>query len=214
VKTKKQITGFSVALLAVFSAHAQDTSFQNLNFEDANPVLVPGSPYYPYFATVASALPYWTVSYGSVQPTGIFYDDVSLGADAVSLIGADAPPQLDISPIDGNYSVLLQGIVPGTEVSISQTGLIPSGMQSLLFEAAFPLEMQGPMELLVGSQVVPFSAVGSGANYTLYGANISTWAGDPEELTFSAIGGSYNNWSSMTFPFPQTPSCPNQALHR
>ena len=41
-------------------SHAQG-AFQNLDFEDANPVPIVGSPYYPYAATAASALPGWSV---------------------------------------------------------------------------------------------------------------------------------------------------------
>ncbi len=42
------------------SMQAQST-FQNLDFEDANPVPIVGSPYYPYAVTAASALPGWSV---------------------------------------------------------------------------------------------------------------------------------------------------------
>jgi hypothetical protein len=48
---------------------------------------------------------------------------------------------------------------------------------------------------LVGNQIVPFSYVASGPNYTLVGANISAWAGQTEQLTFSALPSSGpNNW--------------------
>ena len=50
---------------------------------------------------------------------------------------------------------------------------------------------------MVGSQTVPFTAVGTGPNYTLYAANIAAWAGDTEALTFSALqaSGGLNNWT-------------------
>ena len=54
----------------------------------------------------------------------------------------------------------------------------------------------GTLDVLIGTQVVSFSALGSGPNYTLYGANISAWAGDSELLTFSALEDLSlpNNW--------------------
>jgi hypothetical protein len=36
---------------------------------------------------------------------------------------------------------------------------------------------------------VSFNPVGNGPNHTLYGANISAWAGQTEELTFLALAG-------------------------
>jgi hypothetical protein len=185
------------------SALAQGT-FQNLNFEQANPISA-GAPGAPYFVTAASALPSWSVYYSGIQQTQVSYNAVSTGATQVTLISTGNPLY---NAIDGNYSVLLQGIVPGSEASISQTGTIPSATESLLFEAQAGI---GPLDVQLGTQIVPFSTVGSGPNYTLYAADISAWAGDTEELTFSAIGGSYNNWelddisfSPNTIPEPAT----------
>jgi hypothetical protein len=115
---------------------AQDT-FENLNFELANPGTLTHEPPYSSFANnvpVANALPYWSVFYGDVQQSTINVNDPSLGATAVTLYTTGYPV------IDGNYSALLQGgllyisDIPAS-ASISQTGLIPAGMQSLLFEA-------------------------------------------------------------------------------
>jgi hypothetical protein len=184
MKIEKLSSMCSLALFSMLSAQAQGT-FQNLNFEQANPIPVHGTPY----VTAASALPDWTVTLDGTQQTQITENAPSLGETWVMLAGPNDP--YGYAPIDGNYSVLLQGIVPGSTASISQTGLIPTGTQSLYFEAEPGF---GAMDVLVGTQIVPFSAVGSGPNYTLYGANISAWAGDTEELTFSALGGSYNNW--------------------
>ncbi|HUD49143.1 MAG TPA: hypothetical protein VMR33_20105 [Candidatus Baltobacteraceae bacterium] len=170
------------ALLPIFSAQAQGT-FQNLDFELGNP----GSGSFNLSVPVADALPDWSVNYGSVQQTDIGYNVVSLGATDVSLIGPGGPGG---GPIDGNYSVLLQG--GPSSASISQTGVIPAGTQTLLFEA----ESSGPLDVFIGGQDVPFSAVGSGPNFTLYGANISAWQGQPEQLTFSVLAGSaaFNSW--------------------
>jgi len=177
-------------MLAAVSVQAQGT-FQNLNFEEANPVIVAGSPYYPYGVTAASALPDWTATEGGVQQTQITENAPSLGAPWVVLISsADTTGFL---PIDGNYSVLLQGSGVSSLPAISQTGLIPAGTQSLYFEAQAGV---GALDVLVGTHVIPFAAVGSGANYTLYGANISAWGGDTEQLTFAAQESTsgLNNW--------------------
>jgi hypothetical protein len=113
-----------------------------------------------------------------------------------------------INPIDGNYSVMLTGSGVSSVPSISQTGTIPAGTQSLLFEAEF-ISFGGPpgqLEMEVGNQSVPFTAVGTGPGYTLYGANISAWAGDTEQLTFSALesDSGLNNWEIDDISFSTT----------
>jgi hypothetical protein len=109
------------------SVLAQGT-FENLNFEEANPVMINGSPY----VTAASALPYWTAAIGGVQQSQLTENDPSVGAPWVMLVGPGFPYY---SPLDGNYSVFLQGSGVSALPSISQTGTIPAGTESLLFDA-------------------------------------------------------------------------------
>lgn len=205
INNKIMIVGVIVVLLgtAAFRATAQGT-FQNLNFELANPGTLttsPGDPIpYANNVPISDALPYWSVYYGNEQQMGINVNDPSLRAVAVTLI---APGD---NPIDGNYSVLLQGGAGNggsAAASISQTELIPAGMESLLFEAQ---PGDATLEVLIGTQDVPITAIGNGPNYTLYGANISEWAGDTEELTFSAVGedSSPNNWEIDDISFSTT----------
>ena len=193
MKRTKLIVALSVALFAAFLIQAQ--SFQNLNFEQADPLVV--NPDNPYVITAASAFPYWTVTIDGVQQTDIYYNDISLGNPQVTLISTSYP-NMGLAPIDGTYSVLLQcAFAPGSD-AISQTGVIPAGTQSLTFEAEPIGQVQpvGSLEVLVGNQVVPFAALSTGPNYTLYGANISAWADDTEQLTFSALSddNQQNNW--------------------
>jgi hypothetical protein len=184
-------------LSLAFSANAQGT-FQNLNFEQANPVSA-GNPYPPEYVTVASALPDWSVYYGNAQQTVMTYNSPGLGSTLATLLGPSSP----VPVIDGNYSVLLQGGETASAASITQTATIPSGMQSLFFEAQ---PGGGSLDVVIGTQTVPFTAVGSGPNYTLYGANISAWAGNTEQLTFSALedNSGPNNWELDDISFSPT----------
>jgi hypothetical protein len=179
MKMTNLIISLIVSASVVLSALAQGT-FQNLNFELANP-----GQYSSFNVPVSDALPDWTVTIGGVQQAYVGYNAFSTGAPAVVLIGPG------YGPIDGSYSVLLTAT--GATASISQTGLIRAGMQSLYFEAQPGI---GGLEVLVGNQDIPFAAVGSGPNYTLYGANISAWGGDTEQLTFAAQESTsgLNNW--------------------
>jgi hypothetical protein len=194
----------SLVILIAFlssSASAQGT-FQNLNFEQANPMPISGTQ----FITTASAFPSWIVTVGGVPQTETTENDPSGGAPFVMLVGPGGA--FGYAPIDGNYSVLLQGSFSSSLPSISQTGTIPAGTQSLLFEAdALPTGFPGALELQIGTQTVPFAAVGTGPNYTLYGANISEWSGETEQLTFTALespAAGLNNWEIDDISFSTT----------
>src|SRR5271168_1360934 len=107
----------------------------------------------------------------------MLYNAPTLGTTAVTLYG-NGYPGAPGPIIDGNFSVLLQAGVIGsvpTSTSISQTGLIPSGTQSLLFEVA--LSALEPPEVLLGSQDIVLTPLGIGPGYTVFGGNISAWAG-------------------------------------
>lgn len=172
-------------------------TFQDLNFEQANPVADPSGPYYPNDVTAASALPGWTVSLGNVQQTDVLQNYYFLNQATVDIFGPNyqaAGGNNSYSPgiIDGNYSVLLQaGNLPGGSLedvaaSIERSGHVSATAQSLQFEAylgtpstAFSVSMNGN----ILSPVV----LGSGANYTLYGVNVAPYAGTVSELEFSAL---------------------------
>jgi hypothetical protein len=193
-----QITWVSIAL----SGQAQGT-FQNLDFEQADPIPVAGSPFYPYVVTAASALPSWTVTIGGLAQTQVNNNLPSTGSPEVVLFG---PPLPNPNVIDGNYSVWLQG-ANSAVASISQTGLIPTGTETLLFKA---VSGNGALGITIGNNNVPFYPISNGPNYTLFAANISAWAGKTEQLTFSAEEGpfSINNWDIDDISFSPTAVVP------
>jgi hypothetical protein len=206
---QRMIKSALVAVISVcgFLAQAQST-FQNLNFEDANVVPISGEPFQ---LTVADALPGWTVDYGNAQQTQIAYNSTIVGGQTTVMLYANGYAGGPAPVIQGNFDVFLQGGnfngLPA-DASISQTGVIPAGTQSLLFDASFG--PTSPLQLSIGGQQVPFSAVGSGAgtgvDYTVYAANISAWAGYMEPLTFSSAGGANLiddiTFSTQTIPEP------------
>jgi len=162
-------------LLLCRSALAQ--GFVNLDFE--NPIL----PLSPVFNTISAAngIPGWT-AYLDGNPDGIIgYNTISLAGSYVSLEDVNNISPL---PIQGNYSVYVQGPEPGLETSaaIGQTGTIPNTAQSLTFLAS----LFGTLQVTFNGQNVPFSAIGSGANYTIYGANIASYAGQTGQLLFTS----------------------------
>ena len=96
--------------------------------------------------------------------------------------------------IQGNYTAILQsGETLGTiqqpaDTTLSQTALVPVGTQSLLFEAdeAFDQNKQF-LVVTFGGQALFLTPLSTGSNYTLYGANVSAWAGQTAELAFTLL---------------------------
>lgn len=201
------------AILFAFSRTASGQNFQDLNFEQAKIVRDTSSPYYPYAVYTSDAIPGWTIAGNFMGTNEIFYDGLSLGAPSVALFGTNSaysPP-----PLDGKFSIGLYGGVhggpytPGPGVSISQTALVPASAESIFFKAQ---ETYGGETLLLslGGQNISFSAISTTANYTLYGGDISAFAGQIETLTFFAPTGINNYWelddiqfSSMPVPEPK-----------
>jgi hypothetical protein len=187
-------------LLAASSVLGQGT-FQNLGFECPVLPLVPNSF---GFVAAADGTPGWT-PYVGTNATALLYNNLYLGTAVVDLIG----PEWTNSPIviDGSYSVVLQaglGNSPGspggvaqTEVSIRQTGLVPLGTQSILFKAQAGYL---PLSVTLAGQSIPFFAMGTGSNYTLYGGDISAFGGQTAELRFTALPPN-DNWTIDSIEF-------------
>ena len=90
--------------LLVFCRSGGTQGFVNLNFESATIAPTPvGGWTYP--ADPTQALPGWTVGGAT---TVVMYNDLSLGAPAVSLMGPNFPNFANYTPLQGSYSVLLQ----------------------------------------------------------------------------------------------------------
>ena len=193
VKTTKLIAGFAVALLSALSAQAQ-VAFQNLNFEQANPVIDPNGPEYPLDVTAASALPGWTAYVGDVQQTDVILDAYSLGEADVEIFG---PGWNNVNPgvIDGNYSVLLRSgfLNDGTpeNVSIAQFGAVQPAVQSLEFKAWSVYSTANFSVSFAGNTLSPVvlssGSTASGQDYNVYGVNMVPYEGQSGQFEFTAL---------------------------
>lgn len=183
-----------ITLLFIGEQKFYSQGFVNLNFESA--VIVPQGA--PFLVLASKAIPGWTNGF----PSGatIVYDTVSLGAAEVSIHDTNDPD--GNTPLAGRYSVLLQGQFPGTQgASIAQTGQIPPNSQSLTL-----IGVLGSFQVTFNGQVIPLIGIGSGLNYTIYGGDISAFAGQTGELRFTAPGngaGMFDNIQFSTQPIPE-----------
>jgi hypothetical protein len=174
---KAKIITFAAILTGSFCAFSQ--GFVNLNFESAN---VSGYPPNSFDVPIANALPGWNAylvssEFGTQSLLTVWYDVISIGGAGISVIDANATP-----PLQGSYSAFLFG---GTVYSaeISQTAVVPTGSESLFFDASVS---GAPFDVTLGSQSIDMIPLQTFSNYTLYGGNISpTLAGNLETLSFT-----------------------------
>jgi hypothetical protein len=190
-------TIFTFALLLISTQAGFSQGFVNLDFESAKVIpLTTGGFFPPYSVATTNAVPGWSVYYGSSQQSQITYNDPALGSTFTWLVATNG---LQIS---GNFSVQLQGGGTFPSASISQTGLVPNGTASLQFEAQSSLAaIPGSLLVSLGGQNIPFFALSTGPNYTLFGGDVSAFAGQIAQLTFSALQGGANNWTLDNIQF-------------
>jgi hypothetical protein len=175
---------FSFSLLQAVSG--QD--FINLNFEQASIQSAPAN-YTPSDAfnpiSALNAVPGWTVREDSTICTAVWGAPVALDETSVALVSGS------YSPIQGNYSVQLSAYADAPSgyyrsSSISQTGFIPVGTQSIQFLIASPSDAgsvpPNPMITLNGTSISLSEISQSGGVFTLAG-NVSAFAGITANLS-------------------------------
>jgi hypothetical protein len=166
--------------------------FVNLNFESANVPSQRTSNEIP----ATNAFPGWDVS-----APYIYLNDFSLSGDSISLM--DSNSIYSGPPIQGRYYALFRG-ASTYSISLGQTGQVPLWAQTITYwgnDQGFQITFSG--------QLLTFGAISNTANYTVYGADISAFAGQTGQLLFTAppgTGGMLDNirFSSTPVPEPNT----------
>jgi PEP-CTERM motif len=181
-----RIVAICILLLPLFgfeSGLAQ--GFINLNFESAN---IPAGTQTGSFIPISDAFPGWTAfqtspNTGSNSLSAAWYDLVSTGGEGISVNDANAP--FGFGSISGKYSAYLFSGNAGNvsyDVGISQTGLVPSGTESLQFQVG---EASSPFKVTLGGETINVLPLANFSTYTLYGGNVSSFAGQAETLTLT-----------------------------
>jgi len=175
----------SILLLAICQ-NAWAQGFANLDFEYPNLPLNPVFNYIPASKGIPGWMPYLSTS-TTTNVGALGYDTLSEGGAIIILEDTNAPSGIPF-PIQGSYSVLLEGAsgVFGnnpTAASIGQTGTIPNTAQSLTFYLG---DLYGNFQVSFNGQPLSFTAISNTLNYTIYGADISSYAGQTGQLLFTA----------------------------
>jgi hypothetical protein len=212
----------SVIFTAAFFSLAEtcfSQSFINLNFENAHFTVDPSGNFPPYSVYASNAIPGWTAYLGSVPQIDVLSNETTLGSAMVSIQGTNLPDFETFTgfvepALQGRWSIFLQGffgntnaLTGGTPIvaSIGQTGQIPLTANSLLFWGYFPYN-NNTFSISFNGQDLTWLAVSNALNYTVYGADVSAFAGQTGQLLFSAGANAYaelDNISFSTLPVPE-----------
>jgi hypothetical protein len=179
-------SGLSAAALVLSCQIVCGQAFVNLDFENTTLTAFLVNPYIPYYA-INATLPGWNWSplgtFGNGDPnTTVAFNNIALDAPYVTLQGS-----LYYPPIQGSYALLLQGgTLAGGHATgntngafIFQSGQIPSSAKSISYWGS-------ALQVTFNGQPLAFYAISNAPNYTIWGGDISAYAGQTGQLLFNA----------------------------
>jgi hypothetical protein len=186
------------AVASGFSVYGQG-SFQNLNFEATT--LLQAQPL--GLVDANEALPDWSAFDGTNGPLSQVGFKAWIGGTPIALFATNG---LTGTSIEGGFSVFLVGAgvnYPGGPLpftpacSIAQTASLPSTVQSIIFKAR-----PGTSILIVslGGMNVPFSALSTKSDCTVYAGDVAPFAGRSLELKFT-VGYRGTGWNLDSVEF-------------
>jgi hypothetical protein len=191
---------FALALVAATAATAQG-AFQNLNFEMAdvsNPDSLSRVPF-------SNAFPYWQASGVYDVPPGppstlahAYYNATDLDQMTIGIYDSAGPAG---HPVFGNYTAYIEadlGSIRQGYITLTQTGVIPSGAKSLRFDSTSYSSLAGVSAQLsfnLNGTPVPSIPLDIEPTYVLWGADISVYAGSSAQIGFTV---------QAQYPFPGT----------
>ncbi len=162
--------------------------FRDLDCESAKIVPVSGGDPYERIQ-FGPAFPGWSGYTGSSIEQLALYRRMFLDSSGIVILDRGLP--YGFQPIEGNFAALLEaehGLAPPhlpADATLSQTGTVPAGTQSLLFEARLVGDSASALDVTLGGQSLSLIRVLDTPDYTLYGADVNAWAGETAELDFT-----------------------------
>lgn len=190
MKLRVQFCGGLLVSALAATAFGQG-AFQNLDFESPILPLVHVNRGFD-FVMASNSIPGWTIFLGASQQDALLYNNYFVGTAVVGLLG----PEWTSFPqrIAGNYSVTLQGGSNPANVSelvsaaIAQSSLVPASALSVQIRVREFINIgQGQFTVSLGEQNIPMLALSTAPDHTLFGGDISNFAGLTRELRIAAI---------------------------
>jgi len=197
---KKRLLLVLVFAVSQFHTRGQGT-FINMNFESANVPIIPNGQAGTDVG-VTEGIPGWLAYLGSSQTSQMLHNDISIFSARVGILGPDWNNSFGIGVIEGNYSAVIQAgqsSLDPISASISQTGQFPGSAKSIRLKTklifADPANQFQQFELKIAGQNVALLPLSVTSGYTLFGGDISAFAGLTGELKISATPTPYEYYS-------------------
>ena len=205
------MSAIAIRFLPIFlaiAAHAQGT-FQNLNFEAAQLVPIPGDPYGA--VQFSTAFPGWTGYYGGQQVTSTIPNGLPISFTYDPFIALCVPPAVIMQ---GSYMVCISGgygYTPSpnwTPASMAQTGILPTDARSIrLLTSQSDVPGAGRNLVFLDGVEIPLVYLGSTVNYgNMWAGDVTSFAGQSAELR---LYGGWTFFDDITFsssPIPEPSS--------
>ena len=191
---KLYITTISLLVFGTRICPAQ--GFLNLDFESAHL-----SGYAQGLVPATVRIPSWNAYVSGIPDSEVLFNLKNLDDPVVTIQGTASTY---LTPLQGNYSVYIQGGSPyayGTNAGIFQTGQIPIFAKSLTFWGQV-----GNVQLSFSGQALSYNAIGNVGNYSIFGADVSAFAGQIGELRFNVThpgGAILDNIQFSNSPVPE-----------
>jgi hypothetical protein len=187
VKTLSMTFSVAFALASTAEMRAQGT-FLNLDFEMAQI-----SPRWDF----TDAFPHWQGFAAGSAVSMVIYNGVLLDSPQIGIWDANADPNFGVTcpPLFGAYSAYLMadaGPWPSPDAELAQTGTVPADARSIAFATTSYSLLPNPdlrpeywqLDLLFNGQRLPYVKVMSQLDFTIWGADVSAYAGQTVELRF------------------------------
>jgi hypothetical protein len=172
-----KVRGFVILVSAITVADMalSQGTFVNLDFELAKVQDLPLGQ--GESVAVTNGVPGWGI-FPELPGGTMLHNSLPLGGAAVSINGPQWPAD---QILQGIYTVALYHSVAGPPMTagIFQTGQLPGAAKSIQFYGA------GTLALSFAGQDIPLFPIGNSANYTIYGGDISAFAGQTGQLLFT-----------------------------
>ena len=174
----------TLTAILLISTRLQAQGFANLNFAGAD---IQNGTAAGSLISITNAIPGWIGYIGTSQQTSVLYNSLYTGTSVLAILGTNSPVSGNIP--GNNYTIVLQAGSGGDlseTASIAQTALIPASAESIEFTASFPYG--AGWQVAINGQVIPVSEIGSvNSYYNIYAGNISAFAGNIDQLEFTAL---------------------------
>lgn len=181
----KRFTMFAVGMVVLGPEVCADP-FLNLDFESVKQPISLFDPPLNLYAAASDAIPGWTASQNNIPIDTVYYNAVTLGSGSVNLFSTFQPRGTYGAQfvMNGKYAVGLQngfGLA-----ALSQTGTIPTGSQTMLFDCMGDKFFVGFDGSLAPVIYLGQSTSASGVKFDTFGVNVSSLAGQDVQLSFSS----------------------------